>query len=118
MKSETITLKETITGYIHYLAETGKADRTIYTYGKDLQQIERFFGAERHLDSINKLQVGKFMNSSELLALPDGRPRAWQTVRKTYRVLKKLLEWAKTKGMSGKFPSPSGPCLFQTIRTL
>ena len=55
------TLHEAAKAYIEHLRTQGKTERTIYTYGKDFEQIEAFFGAERKLASILVPHVGKIL---------------------------------------------------------
>ena len=68
------------------------------TYGKDFEQIEAFFGAERKLSAVLVPHVGKFFKSDALLKLPNGRERSTPTVEKTKRVLRMFLIWAKETG--------------------
>ena len=48
----TDTLHEAAQAYLEHLKGEGKKERTLYTYGKDLEQIEAFFGADRKLTGI------------------------------------------------------------------
>ncbi len=107
-----ITLKGAIQAYMECLAKAGKSPRTLYTYGKDFEQIQRFFGPDKPLTSIMKFQVGKFMKSDELLALTNGKPRAPQTVKKTYRVLCMFFKWAKQEGLIEAVPIPKTTLCF------
>ena len=43
------TLHEAREAYLDHLKAQGKKDRTLYTYGRDFDQIEAFFGADRKL---------------------------------------------------------------------
>ena len=105
------TLHEAAQGYLEHLRETGKKERTIYTYAKDIEQIEAFFGADKPLSAIRTPQVGKFLKSDALLKLPSGpagiqKPRAKPTVDKTVRVLRMFLVWAKEAGLIQALPLP------------
>ncbi len=99
-------LKALTEQYLEALKTDGKSERTLYTYGKDLEQILTFFGGEREVDSINKPEVGKFLKSDELLRLPNGKDRAPQTVKKTQRVLRMLLVYAVNHGLLNEAPLP------------
>jgi hypothetical protein len=101
-----ITLHEGAQAYIEHLRAQGKKDRTLYTYGRDLQQMEAFFGEDKKLKSILSPHVGKFLKSDELLRLPNGTERAKPTVEKTVRVLRMFLLWAKETGRIDKLPLP------------
>lgn len=102
------TLHEAAKAYIEHLRTQGKTERTLYTYGKDFEQIEAFFGSERKLTSILVPHVGKFFKSDALLKLQNGKERAKPTVDKTKRVLRMFLIWAKETGRIDKLPLPKG----------
>ncbi len=104
--NKNITLKEAIQAYKKTLEQAGKSPRTLYTYGMDLEQVQRFYGEDRKLSSILKTHVGKFMKSDELRILPNGRPRAERTVKKTYRVMKMFFFWAQSEGLIDEAPIP------------
>ena len=74
------TVHQAAEAFIGYLRESGKKERTLYTYRKDLDAVEAFFGADRQLAEIRLPQVGKFYKSDLLLKLPDGKERAKRTV--------------------------------------
>ena len=100
------TLHEAAQAYLEHLRAQGKKERTLYTYGKDFQQMEAFFGADRKLRTILPPHVGKFLKSDDLLRLPSGAERAKPTVDKTVRVLRMFLVWAKETGRLDKLPLP------------
>ena len=100
------TLHEAALAYLEHLRAQGKKERTLYTYTRDCQQIEAFFGKEKKLKSILAPHVGKFLKSDELLRLPSGVERAKPTVDKTVRVLRMFLVWAKETGRIDKLPLP------------
>ncbi len=100
------TLHEAAQAYLEHLRAQGKKERTLYTYGKDFQQMEAFFGEDRKLKTILPPHVGKFLKSDELLRLPSGGERAKPTVEKTIRVLRMFLVWAKETGRVAKLPLP------------
>lgn len=109
-----ITLHDAIQAYKTYLQGKGKNPRTLYTYGKDLEQIEAFFGSDRVLSSILNLHVGKFLKSPELLHLPNGQDRSAATVNKTLRVLRMFLVWALERGMIDQLPLPKNYLMGRT----
>jgi site-specific recombinase XerC len=100
------TLRQAMDKYLEHLKGRGKSERTLYTYRKDADQITAFFGADRKLSGILAPHVGKFLKSDALMRLPDGRERAEPTVRKTVRVLRMFLVWARDCGYIGKVPLP------------
>ena len=112
------TLHAATQAYLDHLRQTGKKDRTLYTYGRDFQQIEAFFGADKPLVSIRAMQVGKFLKSDALLKLPSGQERAKPTVDKTVRVLRMFLVWAKETGLIQALPLPKDTPMGRCGRTL
>ena len=92
--------------YLEHLGSTGKSNRTLYTYGKDFEQIEAFFGEKRQLSKILPAHVGKFLKSDELLTLPSGKERAKPTVEKTVRVMRMFFVWCVETGRIKKLPLP------------
>ena len=111
------TLREAMNEYLEYLRTEGKSERTLYTYDRDVQQIIGFFGNEKKLSAVLTPHVSKFLASDALLNLPSGRERAEITVRKTVRVLRMFLVWAKDRGYIAKLPIPRDMPLGRSIRT-
>ena len=102
----TETIHNAALAYLNHLHSEGKKERSIYTYSKDLEQIERFFGGERRLSSILAPQVSQFIQSDILLKLPNGEMRAEPTIEKTKRCLRMFLVWAKNKRLIDTLPLP------------
>ena len=105
------TIHDAAQAFLEHLREQGKKERTLYTYGKDFQVIEGFFGGDKPLASIRTPQVGKFFKSDHLLKMPSGpdgiqKPRAKPTVDKTVRVFRMFLVWAKETGRLAELPLP------------
>jgi len=100
------TLHTAAEAYLEHLKAQGKKERTLFTYGKDFEQIEAFFGPEKDLASIQVAQVGKFFKSDILLKMPNGRDRAERTVTKTKRVFRMFLVWAVETGRIKALPLP------------
>lgn len=93
-----ITFHQARLAYLHHLEGQGKSKRTLYTYGKDLEQILAFWGAEKPITHVSLPTIGKFLKSPELLLLIDGSPRADRTVQKTIRVLRMFIEFCIEQG--------------------
>lgn len=104
--NQAITLREATQQYLEHLKNWGKSPRTLYTYGKDLEQIRAFFGSEKSIQQITLPFIGRFLKSPELLNLPNGEPRANQTVQKTIRVLRQFLTWCYHQGMIDSLSLP------------
>jgi len=88
-----VTISEATSQYLEYLQHHGKSERTLYTYGRDIQQILAFFGPDRAINNIPLPLMGRFLKSDELLKLPNGQDRAPQTVNKTIRVFRMFMQW-------------------------
>ena len=100
------TIHDAAQVYIEHLRQQGKKERTLYTYGKDFQIIEGFFGGDKPLASIRTPQVGKFFKSDHLIKMPSGKERAKPTVDKTVRVFRMFIVWAKETGRLAVLPLP------------
>ncbi len=101
-----ITLHDAAREYLEHLKSEGKSERTLYTYGKDFQQIEAYFKPEKKLPAIMVPHVSGFLKSDALLKLPSGKERSEPTVNKTVRVFRMFLVWAHGKGYITKLPLP------------
>src|SRR5512146_3096989 len=117
MTTTDCTLHEAAEAYLQHLKDAGKKERTIYTYGRDFEQIEAFFGKDRRLAAILAAHVAKFMKSDALLKLPSGKERAKPTVDKTVRVLRMFLVWARKTGRIAKLPLPKDTPMGRSGRT-
>lgn len=101
-----ITLHEAAREYLEHLKFEGKSERTLYTYGKDFEQIEAHFKPEKKLSAIMIPHVSGFLKSDALLKLPNGKERSEPTVKKTVRVFRMFLVWTLGKGYITKLPLP------------
>jgi hypothetical protein len=115
-RAMTETLHQATQAYLEHLRSQGKKERTLYTYGKDFEQIEGFFGSERKLSAILTPHVGKFFKSDALLKLPSGRERSQPTVEKTKRVLRMFLIWARETGRIDKLPLPKDTPMGRSVK--
>ena len=100
------TLHDLGLAYTKALRASGKTPATVYTYGKDIEVIEAYFGKDLPVTDLTAARVGKFLKSDALLKLPNGRERAKPTVDKLVRVLRLMLVWAKDKGWIEELPLP------------
>lgn len=101
-----MTIHEATEAFIEHLRGLGKKERTLYTYAKDLDLIEGFFGSDKRLADLRVPQVGKFFKSDQLLKRANGDARAERTVAKTVRVFRMMLVWAKEAGTIEDLPLP------------
>ena len=63
------TLHEAVQEHLEYLKGQGKSERTLYTYSKDLEQVEAFFGPGKKLSAILIPHVSGFLKSDALLKI-------------------------------------------------
>lgn len=109
----TKTLSQSAEEYIEILKSKGKSPRTLYTYGKDFEQILAFFGQDKDIDKVTLPLVGKFYKSDELLKLPNGKDRAPRTILKTTRVFRMFMTWAQSQGYIEILPLPKAMPTFK-----
>lgn len=101
-----IKLHDALQEYLTHLKAEGKSERTLYTYTKDIEQIEAYFGNEKKLTAILIPHVSGFLKSDALLKLSPDKERSEPTVKKTVRVFRMFLVWALGKGYITKLPLP------------
>jgi len=100
------TLHDAVLEHLEYLKGQGKSERTLYTYSKDLEQVEAFFGAGKKLSAILIPHVAGFLKSDALLKMHGDKDRSEITIKKTIRVFRTFLIWAKEQGYIDKLPLP------------
>jgi site-specific recombinase XerD len=103
----TISLKQASIEFLENLKEEGKAERSLYTYGMDLEQIRAYFGNEKIISKILIPHVAGFMKSDGLLKKNSKEGlilRAKPTIDKTIRIFRMLMIWAKDKGYVERLP--------------
>lgn len=101
-----MNLHEAKTAFLDHLKTQGKSPRTLYTYGKDLDYLITFFGAERDLTRLRVTDMGKWLKSEAYLKTPTGKPRGERTLRKNERTIRQLFVWAKEQGWIESLPLP------------
>jgi len=111
------TLHDAVLEHLEYLKSQGKSERTLYTYGKDLEQVEAFFGPDKKLSAILIPHVAGFLKSDALLKMHGDKYRSEITVRKTVRVFRTFLIWAKGQGYIDKLPLPQDVSLGRSTNT-
>ncbi len=99
-------LREVAEDYIDSLVFTETKASTIKVYLKSIQLAVDYFGAQRQVDAITLLQVGKFFNSPALKNLPNGKPRAELTVKQIKRVFRQCMDFALEKKWITSLPVP------------
>ncbi len=110
------TFQKAAEAYLEHLKAEGKSERTLYTYAKDFEQMEAFFGADRELAKILPPHVGRFLKSDELLKLTNGGERAKPTVDKTQRVMRMFFVWCVDTGRLKKLPLPKSTPMGRSLQ--
>lgn len=111
------TLHDAVLEHLEYLKGQGKSERTLYTYNKDLEQVEAYFGPDKKLSAILIPHVSGFLKSDALLKMHGDKDRSEITVRKTVRVFRMFLIWAKEQGYIDKLPLPKDVPLGRSQKT-
>ena len=110
------TLHDAVHEHLEYLKGQGKSERTLYTYSKDLEQVEAFFGPDKKLSAILIPHVSGFLKSDALLKMHGDKDRSEITVKKTIRVFRTLLVWAKEQGYIAKLPLPKDTPMGRSLK--
>lgn len=111
------TLHDAAQEYLEHLKACGKSERTLYTYGRDLEQVETFFGADKKLGSILVPHVSAFLKSDALLKMRGDQERSEITVKKTIRVFRMFLAWCLEQSYIAKLPLPKDTPLGRSLGT-
>lgn len=111
------TLHDAAQEYLAYLKENGKSERTLYTYAKDFDQIESYFGPDKKLSAILIPHVSGFFKSDALLKMHGDKDRSEITIKKTIRVFRMFLVWCLTRGYIGKLPLPKDTPMGNSLRS-
>ena len=111
------TLHDALQEYMSSLRDEGKSERTLYTYTKDAEQIEAYFGPDKKLASILIPHVSGFLKSDALLKMRGDKDRSEVTVRKTIRVFRMFLTWCLERGYISKLPLPKDTPMGRSLNT-
>lgn len=111
------TLHDALQEYLGALRNDGKSERTLYTYGRDAEQIEAHFGSNKKLGSILVPHVSGFLKSDALLKMRGDQERSEITVRKTIRVFRMFLAWCLEQGYITKLPLPKDTPMGRSLKT-
>ena len=116
MTTKTTTIKEAAEKYVAHLAELGKNERTVITYGRHLDLAVAHFGEGKDIAKILPVHVSAFFKSdavNKLIREPKKesearteRPRSPHTIAQTKRVFRQMLVYCKDQGWTDKVPLP------------
>jgi site-specific recombinase XerD len=111
------TLHDAVLEHLEFLKGQGKSERTLYTYSKDLEQVEAFFGPDKKLSAILIPHVAGFLKSDALLKMSGDEDRSEITVKKTIRVFRTFLVWAKEQDYVTKLPLPKDTPMGRSLKS-
>ena len=116
MTTKNITMKEAAEKYLAHIGETGKNERTVYTYGMDLKLAVEYFGEDKAVAKIMPVHVAAFFKADSVTKLirepkKEGEARRERdkspiTITKTKRVFRQMLVFCKEQGWIDKVPLP------------
>ncbi len=99
-------LVEKVNQFLEYLKENGKKEKTLYTYGKDMELFIRHFGNGKKVDKITKPLMGGFLKSDLINKTTSGRDKSAITIKKTKRVVSQFFDFLSEQGMMTDSPMP------------
>ena len=91
---QTMTLAELAKRYIDSLEEAGKSEGTMFSYRIELRTALKHFGEDTLISSLTADDVRRYFDSSVVMKLKSGRPKAMPSYLKTQRVLRLALCFA------------------------
>ena len=105
-KAKEITFEKAVPAFLQYLKDEGKNERTVEVYGRCLDNVTTYFGADKPLDKLTPATIGTFFKSDALLKKPNGKAKSEITVVQNKRVFRMMLVWAQDKGFLADIPLP------------
>jgi len=99
-------LVEKVNQFLDYLKTQGKRERTLYTYGKDMEIFLEHFGPEKTIIKITKPSMGSFLKSDGVMHTVSGRTKSNITITKTRRVVSQFMDWLVSTGVIDTSPMP------------
>jgi site-specific recombinase XerC len=86
-------LVEKVNRFLDHLKTLGKRERTLYTYGKDMEIFLEHFGSDKSIKKITKPLMGSFLKCEGIMKTTSGRTKSNITITKTRRVVSQFLDW-------------------------
>jgi hypothetical protein len=105
-KAKEITFEKAIPAFLQYLKDEGKNERTVEVYGRCLQNVSDYFGADKPLGKLTPATMGTFFKSDAFLKKPNGKEKSPITLTQNKRVTRMMLVWAQEKGFLTDVPLP------------
>ncbi len=101
-------LVETVNRFLDHLKAKGKKERTLYTYGKDMELLVNHFGNGKAINKITKPLMGGFLKSEGILKTASGKDKSTITIAKTRRVVSQFFNFLIETGVINNSPMPKG----------
>ena len=105
-KAKEITFEKAIPAFLQNLKDEGKNERTVEVYGRCLQNVSDYFGADKALGKLTPATIGTFFKSDAFLKKPSGKEKSPITLTQNRRVFRMMLVWANEKGFLADIPLP------------
>jgi site-specific recombinase XerD len=99
-------LVEKVNQFLDYLRENGKKEKTLYTYGKDMELLIQHFGNGKKIDKITKPLMGGFLKSNLVNKTTSGRDKSAITIKKTKRVVSQFFDFLTLQNVMTDSPMP------------
>ena len=99
-------LVEKVNQFLDYLKSKGKKEKTLYTYGKDVELLVNHFGNGKAVNKITKSLMGGFLKCDGILKTASGKDKSHITINKTRRVVSQLFDWMIESEVITESPMP------------
>ena len=99
-------LVEKTNKFLDYLKSKGKKEKTLYTYGKDVELLVQHFGNGKAVNKITKSLMGGFLKCDGILKTASGKDKSHITINKTRRVVSQLFDWMIETEVITESPMP------------
>ena len=99
-------LVEKTNQFLDYLKAQGKKEKTLYTYGKDVELLVQHFGNGKAVNKITKPLMGGFLKCDGILKTASGKDKSHITINKTKRVVSQLFDWMIETEVITESPMP------------
>lgn len=105
-KTKEITFEKAIPAFLNHLKFVGKNERTVEVYGRCLENVSAYFGADKPLGKLTPATIGTFFKSDAFLKKPNGVAKSPITLTQNKRVFRMMLVWAQENGFLTNIPFP------------
>ena len=99
-------LVEKVNQFLDHLKSKGKKEKTLYTYGKDVELLVQHFGKGKAVNKITKSLMGGFLKCDGILKTASGKDKSHITINKTRRVVSQFFDWLIETEIITESPMP------------